>query len=430
MTTPDRSLGIETWSLRKLVTDLRAGRMTPARAFEEARARIEETDGDLHAWVEHLAEPDLTVGSGPLGGAPIGVKDIVDMRGLPTRCGSPLRASSAPAVVDAAIVDAWRHAGAVPIGKTHTTEFAYFAPGPTHNPAAPGHTPGGSSSGSAAAVASGQVPLAIGTQTAGSVTRPASYCGVASMVMGHGQIAMDGVVGLSPSLDSHGFFAATASDIGLAWSALTRSPNPVEEGTARAPKVLLWRAERLGVLEKSTLAVEEACRNLMEAGASVEQFPEETAIVEATAAHRVVMAYEAARERESEARDADQLSAPLANLLRTGEATTRQEYEEARRQLAAADIRITQAARAFDVVIGPASTGPAPEGLDATGDPVLSRAWQALGLPVVTVPGLAGDDGLPLGLQIVGSKHDEARLLAAATWIERALVPGGGRPAQ
>ncbi|MEU3770956.1 amidase [Amycolatopsis keratiniphila] len=397
------------WSLRELVQDLRLGRTTPEAAAKRALARIADTDSQLRAWVDR---PDFLPGAG----VPLGVKDIIDLAGVPTRCGSTLRAEAAPAASDAAIVTAWRAAGMAPLGKTVTTEFAFFAPGPTRNPAAPGHTPGGSSSGSAAAVASGQVPLALGSQTAGSVTRPASYCGVASLVMSHGRYPLTGVTGLSPSLDSHGVFAATAADLAIAWHALT--DDPAQE--PRPPRILVWSADALDVVETPMRhALTQAARHLQEAGAIVEPFRDERLMAELTAAHPVVMAYEAARERAAELAVAERLSAPLAQLLRAGAATSADEYEAARATIADGAVRL---AETFDVVLGPAAPGAAPRGLEATGNPVLSRGWQALGLPVVALPGFTDTAGLPLGLQLVGRHGGENELLGHACWAERVLA--------
>jgi Asp-tRNA(Asn)/Glu-tRNA(Gln) amidotransferase A subunit family amidase len=410
------------WSLRELVGELADGRTTPAAAVGRAQARIAETDPELQAWVVTDPSPDVTAVGGPLRGAPLGVKDIIDLAGFPTRCGSGLRADQPPAAQDASIVRAWRAAGAIPLGKTVTTEFAFFAPGPTRNPAAPGHTPGGSSSGSAAAVASGQVPLAIGSQTAASVTRPASYCGVASLVMSRGRFPVDGVVGLSPSLDSHGVYAAGVADLALAWSALTGSRD-VGRDDVRPPRVLLWSATPLDVVGPEMSEALGAVRDRVQAaGAVVDELPDEQLIADATAAHRVVMAYEAARERAAELAVADQLSQPLAELLRTGAATAEEDYQSARDTVARGAARVSDLLATYDAIIGPAAPGPAPQGLAATGDPVLSRAWQAMGLPVVTVPGLRSSAGLPLGVQVIGRSGSEPEVLAAAGWVERHLA--------
>ncbi|RZQ61416.1 amidase family protein [Amycolatopsis suaedae] len=400
------------WSLRELAGELARGTITPAEAVARSRARIAGTDAALHAWVAQ--DP------GAPGGIPLGVKDIIDLAGLPTRCGSVLRADATPARADAAIVTAWRRAGAAPVGKTATTEFAYFAPGPTGNPAAPGHTPGGSSSGSAAAVAAGQVPLALGTQTAGSVTRPAAFCGVASLVFSHGRFPMDGVTALSPSLDSHGVFAARVADLALAWSMLTGEPEP---GPGRPPRLLAWTAVPLGVVgTEMSGALAAARRRLTEAGAVVDDFPDERLIAEVTAAHAVVMAYEAARERAAELADRDRLSPQLTGLLDTGAATPDGDYQAAREVVAAARPRVADLLASYDAMLGPAAPGPAPAGLAATGDPAVSRAWQALGLPAAGVPGLVTAAGLPLGLQLVGPAGGEPALLGVACWAEAALV--------
>jgi Asp-tRNA(Asn)/Glu-tRNA(Gln) amidotransferase A subunit family amidase len=406
------------WSLRELVE---SGTLFD-EALARSRARIAETDPELSAWVEHVPAPEP--GAGPLGGVPLGVKDIIDVAGLPTGCGTPLRAGAPPAGADAPIVSAWRAAGAVPVGKTVTTEFAYFSPGPTRNPAAPGHTPGGSSSGSAAAVASGQVPLALGTQTAGSVTRPGSFCGVASLVLSHGRYPMDGVSGLSPSLDSHGFYAAGVTDLALAWSALTGSPDPLrqERGGAR---LLVWTAASLGVVHPEMAAVvSEAGERLAAAGAVVEEFPESLA-ASLVPAQSVVMAYEAARELAG----VGEVSPQLTHLLTTGAATSEAEYEGAREVVAEAGARVAELLARYDAVLGPGAVGPAPEGLSVTGDPVVSRPWQALGLPAVGVPGHRGTGGLPLGLQLVGPVLGEAGLLAVGCWVaDRLMDVGRGCP--
>ncbi|MGW1677079.1 amidase [Saccharopolyspora sp. NPDC002376] len=407
------------WSLRSLVNSLTSGDITPAEAHQRSRARIAETEPELRAWVE--LDPDVSpVADGPLGGVPLAVKDIIDLAGLPTRCGSQLRASAVAAEADATIVTAWRRAGAVPIGKSVTTEFAYFAPGPTRNPAALSHTPGGSSSGSAAAVGAGQVPLALGSQTAASVTRPAAFCGVASLVLSRGRFPVDGVTGLSPSLDSHGFLTAGASDLAVAWSALTGEPDPALTAD-RPPRLLLWTAEPFDIDPQMTAALTSACAELRAAGAMIDEFPEAELITQLAAAHPVIMAYEAARERSEELAASSALSTQLATLLKTGAATPEHDYESARHTTTKAGVRVAELLSTYDAVLSPAALGPAPTGLDATGDPILSRPWQALGLPAACIPGMRTPAGLPLGLQLIGTRESE--LLTTACWVESTLRP-------
>ena len=411
------------WSLRELAAELAAGATTPSAAMARTLDGVAATESQLHAWVmlPNASGTGEVPDPGPLGGVPLGVKDIIDVAGLPTRCGSSLRADVAPADADAAIVSAWREAGAVPAGKTVTTEFAYFSPGPTGNPAAPGHTPGGSSSGSAAAVASGQVPLALGSQTAGSVTRPASFCGVAALVLSHGRFPVDGVTGLSPSLDSHGVFAARAGDLAMAFAALTGEPDAAT-GPARAPRLLFWEPPAAEPTMRDALHT--ARDRLTAAGAVVDDLPDPHLVDTLTAAHPVVMAAEAAVERAAELARADELSAPLAELLRRGAATPPEELKAARRVVAEGRKRIGGLLDSCDAIIGPAAPGPAPQGLAATGDPVLSRPWQALGLPVLTVPGLSAPDARPLGVQLIGPARAETALLGAGCWVQSALDPG------
>lgn len=421
------------WTLREHLSAA-----DPARSLERAERRYREVDSQLHCWVgreprSSAQHVDVASNDGPLAGVPLGVKDVIDLAGHPTRCGSTLRADALPATDDADIVTAWRRAGAVPVGKTVTTEFAYFSPGPTHNPARLHHTPGGSSSGSAAAVASGQVPLALGAQTAGSVTRPAAYCGVASMVMTPGRFPGRGVVGLSPSLDAHGFLSATVADLAYAWGALV----PGAGGTADTPeealprRILLWHPHGVGDVDgEMTAAVSLVGRLLKEGGVDVDLVPSDGLARELVDAHLTVMAFEAARERPAELASAEMLSEQLAALLRRGAALHEDEHEAA---LVVARNHLRSLLHIFetvDAIVGPAALGPAPAGLSATGDPVLSRPWQVLGLPTVGIPGLRTSDGLPLGLQAIGRPSGESALLSAARAVEHLVTEHvGSHPA-
>lgn len=424
-------------TLRELSEDLASGAATPAAVVESALERIKAVEPDIRAWVQvdgsgarvaarelgdndHLGSTDSR---GPLWGIPVGIKDLINVAGLPTGCGSVL-GKSAPAEDDADCVRLLRQAGAIVLGKTVTTEFGYFAPGPTRNPVNPAHTPGGSSSGSAAAVAAGTIPLALGTQTAGSLTRPASFCGVAGFVAPTGQFSMTGITGLSPSLDSLGFLARTVGDLHFVWNVLMRTePGPTAGDDGGPPHLLLWNGSGLGEVSVDMRdAVERAAATISGQGAHCVAWTDDGVVHKLAAAHGTVMAYEAARERAAEAGHLASLSAPLAELLTAGAATPSSEYAAARETIAAARQGILALLEPFDAVLAPAALGAAPAGTEATGSPVLSRPWQALGLPVITIPGLRDPHGMPLGLQLIGIPGREHRLFSIAERIEATLA--------
>ncbi|GAB2627657.1 amidase [Prescottella soli] len=412
--------------LRVLVRRLAAGESNPARIIEGTLDAVARDEPDLHAWAhvdadlarQSVARLGADAPRGPLWGVPVGVKDLIDVAGMPTRCGSDLT-DSVPAAGDASCVARLRLSGAVPIGKTVTTEFGYFQPGPTRNPHAPGHTPGGSSSGSAAAVAAGTIPAALGTQTAGSLTRPASFCGVAGLVTTHGDIDTSGITGLSPSLDTVGLLARTVDDLYLFWTAM-RDGVTAPPLTPAAPRRLrVWRGTELGeVSTDMAAALADAAATAAAAGAPPDDAGLDRDTVALNEFHHTVMSYEAARERAAEAAVPDRVSTPFAELLRAGADTSDAAYRDARDGIAAVRARLLSDWTDDEFILGPAALGVAPPGLSATGSPVLSRPWQALGLPVVTVPGRRDPRGLPLGLQLVGRPGSESRLLAAAAWLE------------
>jgi len=390
-------------------------RLTDARhpaAADHARRRIAEVDDRVRAWVTLL--PPGSPGAGPLSGVPVGVKDIVDVAGVPTRCGSRARADAPPAADDAAIVAMLRAAGAVVVGKTVTTEFAYFDPGPTRNPHDPARTPGGSSSGSAAAVAAGAVPLAIGTQTAGSVVRPASYCGVAALAVARGSLPTDGVHPLAPGLDTLGLFAATVADVADARAALDRrdaAPDP-----AAPPRLLTWDGTDVADVSPAMLAAHAAAVDRARAtGADLADLALDLRV--ATVDHRTVMAAEAA----DSVPDLPGLGANIAALVAQGRAVPADELAAARERSAATREQVLARLADVDAVLAPGALGVAPPATEGTGDPVLSRPWHVLGLPALAVPGARDADGLPLGLQLVGHPDREDALLAAGRWFEALL---------
>ncbi|MET9387028.1 amidase [Streptomyces sp. NPDC002928] len=415
-----------------------AGESSASDMVSGALERLDRTEPDIRAWVRvdrdgalrAARQLDAAPTAGLLRGIPFGVKDIIDVRGLPTECGSPLRQGRV-AESDAPLITRLRQLGAIPLGKTVTTEFAYFSPGPTRNPHNLAHTPGGSSSGSAAAVAAGVVPLALGSQTAGSLTRPAAYCGVAGFVAPvGGPLDTTGFVGLAHSLDAVGLITPTVADLRLAYLALTgaaRLPDPPEPPTHM--RLAVWSGTELGEVEADMQAAlirtaERAVAN----GAvlvDVDLSARTPGLVEA---HATVMAYEAACALAAEAATPERLSTPLSELLAQGRGTTVAQYQQA--------LSIAERERAgmldlltdVDAILGPAALGPAPRGLTATGSPVLSRPWQLLGLPTLTVPGQRNSQGLPLGLQLIGHPNRLERLFAAGYAMEQAH-PAGATPA-
>lgn len=409
-----------------------AGTLTAEAAVRAALERIAEREPVIHAWqcidadgaIAAARALDAHGRAGLLGGVPIGVKDIIATADLPTRYGSPIYEGFRPAV-DAHCVTAACATGAVVIGKTVTTEFAYFTPGPTANPCNPAHTPGGSSSGSAAAVADGMVPIAFGTQTAGSLIRPASFCGVFAIKPGFGSVSLEGVKAFSPSLDTLGWFARSADDLELMRCAM--------EQTVFAPlQPLEPRALRLGVCRTDewpaadaggAAAFEEALKKAGTAGIQLRDIALPAEMAGLVEAQKTVMAFEAARSLAPEWRDhRERLSAALVALLETGRACGDDSYRGALDQAASGRRQLPALMHDVDALLVPAAPGEAPAGLGATGDPVFNRIWTLLGVPCVNVPGLRGPQGLPIGMQLIGHVRQERQLLAVASSFHRVLT--------
>lgn len=415
---------------------LQDGRSTAVRIAEQAIERIVSMEPRIHAW--QIFDPEAALVQarrldersaagqmlGQIAGVPLGVKDIFDTVDLPTAYGSPIYQGARPAA-DARAVATMRAAGAVVMGKTVTTEFAYFTPGPTTNPWNPRHTPGGSSSGSAAAVASGMVPLAFGSQTAGSLIRPASYCGVFGIKPTYGAVGLQGVKPFSPSLDTMGWLARDADDLELMrcvlmgedYRALDVPALPVLKLAASTTheSFLLEQGGQHGwQLGMSKLAI---------AGARPAALTMPQALAGLFEAQKVVMAWEAARSLERETREhRHQLSAPILTLIETGLQLSEAKYRDAQALAAEGRRQMASLMQGLDALIVPAAPGEAPMGLEVTGDPAFSRVWTLLGLPCVSVPGLVGPAGLPVGLQLVGHPHQERRLLSVAASLHEALT--------
>ncbi len=367
---------------------------------------------------------DASAPSGPLHGIPIAVKDLIDTADMPTGYGSAIYARHRPAA-DAACVALARAAGAIVLGKTVTTEFACFTPGKTANPRNPEHTPGGSSSGSAAAVADLMAPLAFGTQTAGSVIRPAAYCGIVGYKPSFGTIPRAGVKMLCDSLDTIGTMARTVADAAFFAGVVAGRPELREIAPpAEPPRFGLYRTPMWDEAEPETAAALERAQDaLKRAGARVEEIAVPAEHRHLTEAQQAIMGFELVRSLAHERLlHSAELSPPLAQLLDAGLTVGAPEYDAAIARTAAARARLDVFFGMCDAMLTPAAPGPAPRGLGYTGNPVFNRMWTLLGAPCVTIPAVCDDGGLPTGIQLVGRIGDDARLMAAALFAERALA--------
>lgn len=363
---------------------------------------------------------DAEAPRGPLHGVPVAVKDVFDTHDMPTEYGTPIFAGHRPAR-DAAVVALARAAGAVILGKTVTTEFATFAPGRTRNPHDPSRTPGGSSSGSAAAVADFMVPMAFGSQTAGSVIRPAAYCGVVGYKPTFGRLPRSGLWPLSDSLDTVGVYGRSVDDAALlaaAAGALGEAEAMVPE-PGHPPRVGLYRSPEWNwALPPMRIAVEQAAVTLADAGAEVREVVPPSGFEALADAHWIILGYEVARAMAHEriARG-DSLTEDLRALTARYAAWPDVGYRAALATAQGARARLEEIFSGLDVVISAPAAGEAPKGLENTGDPIMNRVWTMLHTPCVTVPAGVGPAGLPLGVQVAGRIGDDARTLNAAHWI-------------
>ena len=401
--------------------------ITAAALLNDCIERIRERESVVHAWT-HLAldeamqrarELDAGPISGLLHGLPIAVKDLFDTFDMPTGYGSPIYAGHRPAS-DAASVALARAAGAIVVGKTVTTEFATFHPGPTCNPHDARHTPGGSSSGSAAAVADWMVPLAFGTQTAGSIVRPAAYCGAVGYKPTFGTICRVGVKLISDTLDTVGGFARSVPDVALFAAALSgRDELAISRATSDAPRIGVCRTfEWDRARPETTTLFDDVGKRLRASGANVRDVTLPADFAGLAAAQVTIMVRDVAQSLSYERlvrRDA--LSAEMITMIDAGLAVSPAQYDSARSLATRCRAMLPQVFEGLDVLIAPSAPGEAPAGVGATGDPLFNRMWTLLHVPCVHVPIARSPGGLPLGVTVVGPIGRDRETLLGADWI-------------
>lgn len=434
----DAILGLSAVALRDR---LASGALRAVELVEACLARIARTEPDVGAWawldgdaamdqarkLDQLRLSGRAIG--PLHGLPIGLKDIIDTKGIPTENGTPIDAGRVPAE-DAWIVSRLRAAGAIILGKTVTTECAFMHPGKTRNPHNAAHTPGGSSQGSAAAVAAGMVPLAIGTQTGGSVIRPASFCGIVGMKPSFGLIPRTGILTQSPFLDTVGVFARSVEDCALLTEVLA-GHDPADPATEPAPMPRMLEVARSRPPVPAAFAFVKP-PGWDEADPQMKAAMEELAALLGDACTEVPLPgleeIAALRQRINfaemakcyyplERRGRDLMSDRLKAAIDEGKAVLARDYIAALDWRDVMNAALQAVFARFDVILCPAAPGPAPRGLEDTGSAIFNGLWTLAGVPAVTLPLFASEDGLPIGVQLVGPRGDDARLLRTARWL-------------
>ena len=406
------------------------GGLTSEALVAACLERIEAREATVEAWVHIDADGALATARrcdreaprGPLHGVPVGFKDVIDTAGMPTEYNSPIYAGHRP-VADAACVAGVRAAGGIVLGKTVTTEFAAFTPGKTKNPHNPAHSPGGSSSGSAAAVADFMAPLSFGTQTGGSTIRPGSFCGIVGYKPTHDDISFIGTKPLSPSCDTLGLYGRSVADVTRLRSALAGGPVAPAE-LDRAPRIGLCRTLQWDEAEASSQqAVLTSAENLTAAGAAVTDVDLPADFASLPAINHAFMAFEGYRSFAYEfAHHEDKLSPKFRDGISPGRDMAYADYADGRAHVAHCRGLLSGIFDGYDVLLVPAVTGEAPRGLETTGNSLFNRTWTILGTPAITLPGHTGPLGLPVGVQAVARRGDDARLLAVAQWMATRIL--------
>jgi Asp-tRNA(Asn)/Glu-tRNA(Gln) amidotransferase A subunit family amidase len=392
--------------LLQFLQALSSGEKTPRDLLEICLRRIAASEPEIHAWVE--VSPQAALAEGLLNGIPFGVKDIFETRGLATEYGSPLY-QGRKGTVDARVVNGLRRTGAVLLGKTRTTPFASLDPTETSNPRFPGHTPGGSSSGSAAAVAAGMVPFALGTQTLGSVLRPASFCGICGFKPSFGLLSFEGVLPFAPSLDTVGLFTNTAAGMAELWS--RGFGGRFDAGLTRA----VWM--RVPAEDPMRQSLAAAVERLRARGVAIDEIDPPQGWDRLQAAARTINQYEGARSLRARWEEfGDRIGPKLAGLVCAGLRLTPSEYDDARAHVDRMKVEVSSIFWDYPAILTPAAAGPAPAGLDSTGDPSHNAPWTALGVPAISVP--LPVEGAPLGVQMAAAWGRDDALIAIAAQLE------------
>ena len=418
---PDPADLTATQALRAIAS----GTLTTGGLLEACLARVAAREPVVHAmaFIDPAAVRAEKPAPGPLHGIPLGVKDVLDTAAMPTGYNSPIWAGHRPGA-DAAPVAWAKAAGAVVLGKTVTTEFATRTPGPTTNPHDPKRTPGGSSSGSAAGVGAGFFPLAYGTQTAGSVIRPAAYCGVVGYKPTFGTINRHGMKLMSESLDTIGVMARSVADCALLTGVLAGIDLGDPDVMASAPKVgMCWTSMESHAAPETVALMERVAGQLARAGAAVRGHALPAAFEAIVGAHAVVMNGESGRAMGWElAHHRERLSPSLREKLEWGVAQGGAALAEGRATFRSLQDAFPEAMEGLDVLVTPAAPGEAPLGLEWTGDPAFNLIWTSLHVPCVTVPAGVGPNGMPLGIQVVGRCGQDRAVLAWAQWVAAAIA--------
>ena len=418
-------------SASQAAAEIVAGRLSAERLVRDCLERIAARDGEIGAWaycdpaaaIAQAKAIDRAGAKGPLAGVPLGFMDVIDTADMPSEYNSPIWRGHRPRA-DAACVSLARGAGAIVLGKTVTTEFAWRVPAGTRNPHNPSYSPGGSSSGSAAAVADFMVPLAFGTQTGGSTIRPAAFCGIVGYKPSFGLLNRAGLKPLAESLDTLGILARSVEDCALLSHAVSSAPLPdFAAGLARAPRIGLCRTPRWKDTSRDTQALLETVAGaLSRKGAAVSEAelpPEFDRLYEEQV---LIMNCEGARALAWErSTHPGFLSDDLRETFAAAAAVPRSEYEEAMRHARHCRRRAAELFARCDVLLTPSAPGEAPAGLSTTGSSLFNRTWTLLGLPCVSVPAGRGAAGLPLGAQLVAAYGEDERALLCAEWVRRAL---------